>query len=151
MQERKEKKKKQIFSLDENSWDLLSQQLSHIWFSSVSYSHHAAPYIPGTYLSVLFLTTTAGGLGQALELGWHSVRGEGGTAGRRHLLQARGLQRTADELRGAGRERAGRGRVETGANADARAGPPGARRERVCGDAERTWRGRRLPACGPAA
>ncbi|XP_024599739.1 LON peptidase N-terminal domain and RING finger protein 2 [Neophocaena asiaeorientalis asiaeorientalis] len=67
---------------------------------------------------------------QALELGWHSVRGEGGTAGRRHLLQARGLQRTADELRGAGRERAGRGRVETGANADARAGPPGARRER---------------------
>ena len=72
-----------------------------------------------------------------MEPGWHSVRGQGGTAGRRHLLQARGRQRTAEELRGAGRERAGRGRVETSAHADARAGPPGARRERVCGDAER--------------
>ena len=40
-----------LFPCDENFLNLLSQQLTNIWYSIVDHSHHIVHYIPTTYLS----------------------------------------------------------------------------------------------------
>lgn len=90
-----------------------------MWYSSVSSSHHVAPYIPCTHISFLSLTTATGGLGQAWEPGWSAMCDA--RCGELRVGPAEG--NCSGRSGGPGREPASPRRVETSAHAHARGCP----------------------------